>query len=479
MSQTTRLAPPAGQPDAAGIGTARGVGTPRGVGTVGGHGRDGGHGAAGVDAERWPDVAAVPRGPVRAAVARLLLQMVANRLKVAVQLPDGHLIRDARLGTPTMFLHRPDDFFRRVGAGGLIGFGESYMAGDWDSDDLPGLLTIMATQIDRLVPRRLQWLRGLYVARPPADWDADEQGARRNVHRHYDLSNDMFALFLDETMMYSAALFEPDELGAPDLAVSRLAAAQRRKIDRLLEDTGVGPGSRVLEIGTGWGELAIRAAARGAEVLTVTVSAQQRALALQRVAAAGLSGRVTVDLRDYREVTGQFDAIVSVEMIEAVAERYWPEYFRVLDRLLAPGGRIGLQAITMPHYRMLATRRTQTWILKYIFPGGLIPSIAAIEDNLRRHTGLEITRRRDFGPHYARTLQIWRDRFAAAAGDLGRLGFDQVFRRMWELYLCYSEAGFRSGYLQVSQFVLARAQAAAPPAIGRAEPDESGDEVAA
>jgi cyclopropane-fatty-acyl-phospholipid synthase len=293
------------------------------------------------------------------------------------------------------------------------------------------------------------------------------------------LSNDMFALFLDETMTYSAALFEADELGAPDLAASRLAAAQRRKIDRLLDDTGVGPGSRVLEIGTGWGELAIRAAARGAEVLTVTVSAQQRALALQRVAAAGLSGRVTVQLRDYREVTGQFDAIVSVEMIEAVAERYWPEYFRVLDRLLAPGGRIGLQAITMPHHRMLATRRTQTWILKYIFPGGLIPSITAIEDNLRRHTGLEITRRRDFGPHYARTLQIWRDRFAAAAADLGRLGFDQVFRRMWELYLCYSEAGFRSGYLQVSQFVLARAQAAAPPAIGRAESDESVDKAAA
>jgi len=480
MSSTTRLAPQAGHPTAPGLdadtGRAAGIGR--------------GRAARGVDAGRWPDVAAVPRDRGKAAIARLLLQVVVGRLKIRVQLPDGHLLRDARPGTPIMFLHRPEDFFRRVGAGGLIGFGESYMAGDWDSDDLAGLLTIMATQIDRLVPRPLQWLRSLYVARRPADWDADEQGARRNVHRHYDLSNDMFALFLDETMTYSSALFETDDFGAPlpdrgslnrgwlnrgsldhgspEQAARRLAAAQRRKIDRLLDDTGVGPGTRVLEIGTGWGELAIRAAARGADVLSVTVSAEQRALAMQRVAGAGLSDRVRVELRDYREVTGQFDAIVSVEMIEAVAERYWPDYFRVLDRLLAPGGRVGLQAITMPHHRMLATRRTKTWILKYIFPGGLIPSITAIEDNVREHTGLEITRRRDFGPHYARTLQIWRDRFAAAADDLDRLGFDQVFRRMWELYLCYSEAGFRSGYLQVSQFVLARAEAAANPDGGPA-----------
>jgi cyclopropane-fatty-acyl-phospholipid synthase len=474
MSQTTRLAPQADQPTAPGRDTARGVETVRGVGA-----------ACGVDAGRWPDVAAVPRGRGKAAIARLLLQMVVARLKIRVQLPDGHLLHDARPGTPTMFLHRPEDFYRRVGAGGLIGFGESYMAGDWDSDDLAGLLTIMATQIDRLVPRRLQWLRGLYVTRPPADGDADEQGARRNVHQHYDLSNEMFALFLDETMTYSSALFEADDFGTPlpgsspshhgatnhgatNHGASCLAAAQRRKIDRLLDDTGVGPGSRVLEIGTGWGELAIRAADRGADVLTVTVSAEQRALAVQRVAAAGLADRVTVELRDYREVTGQFDAIVSVEMIEAVAERYWPDYFRVLDGLLAPGGRVGLQAITMPHHRMLATRRTQTWILKYIFPGGLIPSVTAIEDNVRAHTGLEITRRRDFGQHYARTLQIWRDRFAAAADDLDRLGFDQVFRRMWELYLCYSEAGFRSGYLQVSQFVLAHAEVAASSGDGPA-----------
>jgi cyclopropane-fatty-acyl-phospholipid synthase len=194
-------------------------------------------------------------------------------------------------------------------------------------------------------------------------------------------------------------------------------------------------------------------ARRGAEVLTVTVSAEQRALAEQRVAAAGLADRVTVELRDYREVTGQFDAIVSVEMIEAVAERYWPEYFRILDRLLAPGGQIGLQAITMPHHRMQATRRTQTWILKYIFPGGLIPSVTAIEDGLSR-TSLRVASRTDFGAHYARTLSLWRDRFLARTAEAAALGFDGVFARMWEFYLCYCEAGFRAAYLDVSQFTL-------------------------
>jgi cyclopropane-fatty-acyl-phospholipid synthase len=418
-----------------------------------------------IDAARWPDVAVLPRDRLRAPIARLLFSMIAARLPVRVELPDGRVLHEGKPDTPTMFLHRPDDFYRRVGAGGLIGFGESYMAGDWDADNLADLLTVLAGRMDRLVPRQLQWLRSLYVARPPADWDADEDGARRNVHRHYDLSNDMFALFLDETMTYSSALFGVDDTGTPvpvgtdpRAAAAGLADAQRRKIDRLLDLAGVRAGSRVLEIGTGWGELAIRAAGRGAEVLSVTVSAEQRALARRRVAQAGLSDRVTVALRDYREVTGQFDAIVSVEMVEAVAERYWPQYFAVLDRLLAPGGKVGLQAITMPHHRMLATRRTQTWILKYIFPGGLIPSVTAIEDNLRDHTSLAITGRLDFGQHYARTLEIWRDRFQAAAADLDELGFDEVFRRMWELYLCYSCAGFRSGYLEVSQFLLTRAQ---------------------
>jgi cyclopropane-fatty-acyl-phospholipid synthase len=418
-----------------------------------------------IDPRRWPDVAAVPRGRVRAALARRLLAMAAGRLPIRVVPARGRAFGAGGAGAPRLLLHRPADFYRRVGARGLIGFGESYMAGDWECDDLTGLLTLLCGRMDRLVPRQLQWLRRLYVARPPAGSDADETGARVNAHQHYDLSNDLFTLFLDETMTYSAALFA-------DPGDGRLAAAQRRKIDRLLDATGVGPGSRVLEIGTGWGELAIQAAARGATVRSITLSAEQRDLAEHRIAAAGLTSQVSVDLLDYRQVRGQYDAILSVEMIEAVAERYWPDYFRALDRLLAPGGRVGLQAITMPHERMLATRRTQTWILKYVFPGGLIPSIRAIEDNLREHTALRVDQRLDFGGHYARTLRIWRQRFCATAGQVAALGFDAVFRRMWLLYLCYSEAGFLAGYLQVSQFLLLRddavARAATAPAAAAA-----------
>ena len=191
-------------------------------------------------------------------------------------------------------------------------------------------------------------------------------------------------------------------------------------------------------------------------MVTVTISREQQALAARRVAEAGLADRVRVELRDYRDVEGTFDAICSCEMVEAVGERYWDAYFAALDQHLAPGGRIGLQTITMAHDRMLATRHTYTWIHKYIFPGGLLPSVTAIEDSLARSTRLRITARTDFGPHYAATLRIWRDRFQANADEVARLGFDDVFARMWTFYLCYSEAGFRSGYLGVSQFTLAR-----------------------
>jgi cyclopropane-fatty-acyl-phospholipid synthase len=218
----------------------------------------------------------------------------------------------------------------------------------------------------------------------------------------------------------------------------------------------VGPGCRVLEIGTGWGELAIRAAHRGASVVTITLSREQQALAVRRVAQAGLAGRVSVELRDYRDIDGEFDAILSVEMLEAVGERYWDAYFTALDRHLAPGGRIGLQTITMDHDRMLATRHTYTWIHKYIFPGGLLPSVTAIENSLASSTRLRITARDDLGAHYADTLKIWRDRFCAHSDEVDRIGFDEVFNRMWTFYLSYSEAGFRAGYIGVSQLTLAR-----------------------
>ncbi len=413
-----------------------------------------------IDADRWPDVAAAAASPVRAAAARALFNTAVARLPLRVRLPDGGLFGAGAPSAPVMILHRPREFFRRVGASGLIGFGESYMAGDWDCADLTGLLTVFAAHVDDLVPPWLQRLRSLAVRRqPPADVQTI-QGARRNISRHYDLSNDLFALFLDETMTYSSALFGTGTDGSPTVpdtgAEHLLAEAQRRKIDRLLDRAGVSPGCRVLEVGTGWGELAIRAARRGARVRTVTISREQQALAARRVAEAGLAGQVSVELCDYRDVEGEFDAICSVEMLEAVGEPYWDAYFAALDKHLAPGGRIGLQTITMPHDQMLATRHTYTWIQKYIFPGGLVPSVTAIENSLTEATRLRITAREDFGAHYAETLRIWRERFRARADEVAALGFDEVFNRMWNFYLCYSEAGFRAGYIGVSQLTLAR-----------------------
>ncbi|MFC9327575.1 class I SAM-dependent methyltransferase [Kitasatospora sp. NPDC057015] len=415
-----------------------------------------------VDPVRWPDVARVPGGPARAAVAGQLLRGVARRLGLRVELPGGRLLVDAPDGAPTLRLHRPRDFHRRIGAGGLIGFGESYQAGDWDSPDLVALLTALATSPGTLVPPRLQGLRRWHAQRPPAAERGSEENTRRNIQRHYDLSNDLFALFLDPTMTYSAALFPADPTGAaaPRAGWAELPSAQHRKIDRLLDLAGVGPGTRLLEIGTGWGELALRAAGRGADVVTLTLSEEQRRLAERRIAEAGYAGQVEVRLCDYRTAEGRYDAVVSVEMIEAVGRPYWPAYFATLDRVLAPGGRAVLQAITMPHERMLASTDTYTWILKYIFPGGQIPSTEGLARAAAEHSGLRLTHWHAFGPHYAETLRLWRERFTARAEEVAGLGFDHVFRRMWELYLAYSEAGFRAGYLDVQHLLFTREEPA-------------------
>ncbi|MGW2201537.1 class I SAM-dependent methyltransferase [Streptomyces sp. NPDC001774] len=387
---------------------------------------------------------------LRTAVARRIVERAFARIPLRVRHADAGAPSVPALpgAAPTLTLYDPEAFFRRIGADGLIGFGESYMAGEWDSDDLVGVLTVLATHVDDLVPAPLRRLRGAWVRRRPAGQRNTPDGARENIHCHYDLSNELFALFLDASMSYSSAVF-----AAFPASPATFTAAQHRKIDRLLDLAGVGPGTRLLEIGTGWGELALRAAGRGARVLTVTLSEEQAELAHARIAAAGFSDRVTVELRDYRDVKGSFDAVVSVEMIEAVGAEYWPAYFAALDRLLAPGGRVALQAITMEHDRMLRTARTHTWISKYIFPGGLIPSREAVAAESAA-VGLRITEDIGYGDHYAETLRLWREEFVRRADEVAALGFDPVFRRMWELYLAYSEAGFRSRYLDVRQIQL-------------------------
>ncbi|MFE2478024.1 class I SAM-dependent methyltransferase [Streptomyces sp. NPDC059389] len=413
-----------------------------------------------VDPARWPDVARLPRASaLRTHAARRIIERAFHRLPLRVRIagmgPTVPMQPSGRVGCPpTLTLRDPDSFYRRIGADGLIGFGESYMAGEWDSDDLVGVLTVLASHVDDLVPQTLRRLRGVWVRRRPASDLNTVDGARRNIHRHYDLSNELFSTFLDPTLTYSSAVF-----ASLPAATADLPAAQHRKIDRLLDLAGTGPGSSLLEIGTGWGELAIRAAARGARVRTVTLSQEQRELALKRIADAGVTDRVTVELCDYRRVEGRYDAVVSVEMIEAVGAAYWPAYFGALRSLLAPGGRAVLQAITMPHERMLNTARTHTWISKYVFPGGLIPSREAVAKQSAA-AGLSIVHDTGYGDHYAETLRLWRERFLNQSAEVSALGFDDTFRRMWELYLAYSEAGFRSRYLDVRQLVLTDGTAA-------------------
>jgi cyclopropane-fatty-acyl-phospholipid synthase len=393
----------------------------------------------------WLDLAPAPRHtPVHTAIARALFRRVVPTLAVRVELPDGRVVGGGGVDAPLMRV-RHGDFFRRLGADGLIGFGEAFMAGDWDADDPAAVLAPFAARMATLVPAWMQRLRQCYVRHQPARERNTVEGARRNIERHYDLSNDLFSRFLDETMTYSCARFEPGD---------SLADAQRRKIDALLDATGVGLGSRVLEIGTGWGALAVRAAHRGATVTTLTLSREQAAVARARARQTGVADRVDVQLRDYREVDGRFDAVVSVEMIEAVGAEYWPTYFATLDRSLAPGGRVGVQAILLGHDRMLATLDQYTWISKYIFPGGALPSLRAIEETVREHTGLRVDAVTTFGADYARTLRAWRERFDAHAAEVDALGFDQTFRRMWDFYLAYCEAGFATGYLDVAQIVL-------------------------
>jgi cyclopropane-fatty-acyl-phospholipid synthase len=414
--------------------------------------------------ERWPDLLQVPAGArttVSSAVARRLFEAGVRRLPVTVHL-EGRTIG---AGGPAMTVHRPEEFFARLGRGALIGFGEAYLTHAWDAEDLGAFLTVLAEEMPRLVPDSLQRLRALAVRRPPRHERSTRANSRRNIAHHYDLSNDLFEQFLDETMTYSAALFDTEEarldgysrMNAPRPG-SDLAPAQVRKIERLLDRTGVGAGTRVLEIGTGWGELAIRAARRGAVVHSITLSTEQQELAQARIASAGLADRVTVQLLDYRALPADasYDVVLSVEMIEAVGYDFWEEYFSILDRVTAPGGRVGLQAITMPHDRMLATRRTYTWINKYIFPGGFLPSVEAVDQVTRRHTSLRVTDRLSFGTHYAETVRQWDERFVAARERILDLGFDETFLRMWHFYLEYARAGFASGYLDVNQVVLTR-----------------------
>ncbi|MDX6250451.1 MAG: cyclopropane-fatty-acyl-phospholipid synthase [Kribbellaceae bacterium] len=412
-------------------------------------------------AETWPSLLRPRSNPVRRAGALAAIRFIARDLPATIVLDN----RRYGQGGPGMQVHRSGPFLDRLGQDAGSGFGEAFLAGDWDPSpetDLADLLVPFAERFSserdsHLLPKWAQSLRWLVTRSQPGDQENDRAGARENVSRHYDLSNAMFSEFLDPTLTYSAAYFAAD--AAADLATAsydELSYAQLRKLDSILDAAGVRAGSRVLDIGCGWASLAIRAAQRGAWVTAITIASQQALMAQRRIADAGVSDRVQVALRDYRDQIGEFDAVLSVEMIEAVGENYWPVYFGAIERRLAPGGVAVVQAIVMPHERMLATRNTFTWVQKYIFPGGLLPSVHAIQEVTAQHTGLQAQVIRHLGADYARTLRIWRNRFIDHWPQIAGLGFDDTFRRMWEFYLAYSEAGFRAGYLDDVQLLLTK-----------------------
>ncbi len=381
---------------------------------------------------------------LRAEVTKLLLKRIAPQVDVRVILPNGEVLGPNKPNLPTLRILN-DDFFNRLGNDLKIGLGESFMANDWVAEpDLADVLTPYAEKLLHIVPAWMRKFRKFFEPFQPKHEENHLEGSKSNISRHYDLSNDLFALFLDETLTYSAANFGSDEA-----TFNNLAKAQIRKIEGVLDFAGVKPGMHILEIGTGWGQLAMQAAYRGAKVHTITLSKEQKELAEARIAKAGLSNLITVELRDYRDLEGQYDAVVSVEMIEAVGEKYWPTYFDAISKHLKPGGRFGLQAITMPHDRLLASKHAYTWIHKYIFPGGIIPSREVIDQYTKAE--LKLVDSLSIRMGYAETLRLWREKFMENQSKVMALGFDEEFLRMWQYYLAYSEAGFRSGHLDVWQ----------------------------
>jgi len=386
--------------------------------------------------------------PLVADAAERVLLGAASRIKVGqltIVLPDGRrrAFGDAASEHRGEIVIHDRAALVRLLVDGETGAGEAYMDGQWSSPDLAALLLLAALNRQELSLVGGWWrmpTQALRIAAHRLRRNTVRQ-ARKNISSHYDLSNELYALFLDESLTYSSAVF-----ASPD---QTLEEAQRNKYARVADLAGVSePGMRVLEIGSGWGSFAIfLASERGARVTTITISEEQAKLARERVAAAGLTDRVSVELRDYREVQGEFDAIVSIEMLEAVGHEYFPAFFETCDRVLRRGGRIGLQSITYPDARYEDQRRGANWIQKYIFPGGLLPSLAVIERATHR-TSLLVTGVTDIGPHYAPTLRAWREKFMANLEAVRSLGFDERFVRMWEYYLALCEAGFAAGIFQ-------------------------------
>ncbi len=371
---------------------------------------------------------------------------------LVIQLPDGtenHYGDDSDEKRIMVKRHR---FFSRLALGGNIAMGETWTDGDWDSNDLTGVLQLFIHNIEVLkksglgavIAKRLAHVVG------HAKNKNTKEGSRRNIHAHYDLGNSFYSQFLDhETMMYSSALFQSPE--------ESLADAQRNKIHRLIELADIRPEHHVLEIGCGWGGFAIEAAKRtGCKVTGITLSEEQFLYAKEKVAAEGLEDRISIRMVDYRDLQGQFDRIVSIEMLEAVGHAYYGTYFETCDHLLKPNGRVVLQVITIPDQRYDAYRANPDWIQKYIFPGGMLPSLTELSKAMTKSSSFTVEHLSNIGVNYAETLRRWRYAFEERSEELLAMGFDETFQRKWIYYLSYCEAGFQTRFTNTLHLVLAR-----------------------
>ncbi len=401
---------------------------------------------------------------------RLVLRQLQHLQRGAICLVEGEQRRTFGPGEagPQVVLqvHHPR-FFRALALRGTIGAAEAYMQGWWSCDDLPAMCRLAVANMEWMQQREQGWARLAAPARVLAHALKRNTlpGSRRNIAAHYDLSNDFFRLFLDDNMMYSSAVFP-----RPD---STLEEAARYKVDRICKKLALAPEDHLLEIGTGWGGFALHAAREyGCRVTTATISQQQCELARQRVQAAGLAGRVEVVLADYRDLQGQYDKLVSIEMIEAVGHHYFDTYFGCCARLLKPEGLMLLQAIVIGDWAYERARRSVDFIKAYIFPGSCIPSVAAISRSLAAATDMRLVHLEDIGPHYARTLRAWRTRFWDAEEQVRQLGFTEEFTRMWDFYFSYCIGGFEERYISDVQMLLARPanrRTAQLPEIGHGE----------
>ncbi len=405
-----------------------------------------------------PSARRTPLAPVVKALAlRGLRHPVGGSFEV--EMPDGSVHRMGSAGAPrtSRIVVRNKDMFRRIASRGRVGFGEAYQAGDWTTDDLVAFLETLALTAEDIRRRPPASLVPTAISRRPRlPNPADLVRARRDIRYHYDLGNDLYKIFLDPSMTYSCAYFERPGQSLED--------AQQAKYRRLCEKLRIGPEHHVLEVGCGWGGFAMHAAReRGCRVTGITLSIEQAEEARARVVAAGLDDRIDIVIQDYREMRGRYDRIVSIEMIEAVGYDGLPTYFRALDRLLAPGGSIGIQAITVPDQRLERYRRGTDWIREYIFPGGFCPPLSSMLDAMRRSSELQVEGIENIGIHYADTLHIWRETFMARRDEVLALGFDETFVRTWEFYLAFCEAGFRTRALGDLQMVLSRAYNGALP----------------